>query len=109
MYGAYQPFAAQARGDEAEMRRDARASGLFPTAGKSHEAMLEAQLAKIVKGQEVTAVRARRMAADNQINSQLENERLQSLLRTQRMPGLRGQASRMRNSQRVAELNVQYG
>ena len=108
IHGSYQPFA-HPRSDDATMRRDARDSGLFPKAAKNHQALLEEQLSKITKGQEVGAVRARRIAEDARINNQIENERLQSVLRTQRMPGLRGQASRMRNAQTMADqVNVGF-
>lgn len=92
------------------MKRNARASGLFPKVGNSHEKMLEEQLEKIRKAKEVSAVSARRAAEDNRINNQIENERLQSVLNTRRQPGLRGEMGRMRNSARMSEQvgNVVY-
>ena len=105
MHGSFQPFTKPR--DEATMKRNARASGRFPRVGKSHEKMLEAPLEKIQSAREVSAIQARRQAEDARINNQ--TERLQSLLGTQRMPGLRGQMGRMRNSQRVAEqVNATY-
>jgi hypothetical protein len=108
-YGSYQPFAYAPFRDEAQLNRDARAGGMLPKVGKNHQKMLERQLEKIRAGKDIDAVRARRVAEDNRINNQIEVERMQSVLRSQRMPGLRGEMGRQRNSQGVAEqVNVMY-
>ena len=110
MYGSRTVFAQQPPRDEGRMKRHLRSTGLFPKAGKNHDKVLQEQLAKIQKSKELGALQARRVAEDNRIPNQIQQERLQSLLQSQRQPGLRGEMGRMRNANRMAEEvgNVAY-
>lgn len=102
-YGSVQPYVYAKSRDEAALKRQARAGGLFPKVGKNHEKMLEEQLEGITKAREVTATRARRIAIENRIANQTELERMQSVLAARRIPGLRGELGRQRGTQNVAE------
>ena len=100
-YGSFQPYASQR--DEAKLKRDAFNSGLFPKAGKNHQQYLYSQLELIRQGQEVNAVRTRRIALENRLQNQIELERMQATLQAGRSPNLRGELGRQRGSQQVAE------
>jgi NAD+--asparagine ADP-ribosyltransferase len=87
--------------DEAALLQRARASGLLPKPGPSHQAMLTKQLGQIRKGMEINAVRDRRVQQDQRINHQLETERMSDLLRRSRGAGLRTAASERMNANSV--------
>ena len=100
-YGSRAEFA-EAR-DEKAIRRRAMASGLLPTGGPSHQAMLVKQLDQIRKGIETSQVRDRRIQQDERITHQLETERMGEVLRRSRGAGLRGAAAERMNANNVAQ------
>ena len=102
-FGSYKPYAYAPQRNEAKLKSDAHASGLFPKAGKNHQQYLFQQLERIRQGQEVNAVRTRRIALENRLQNQIELERMQGVLQASRSPNLRGEMGRQRGSQRVAE------
>jgi hypothetical protein len=87
--------------DEAALLARARASGLLPTPGPSHQEMLAKQLSKIKKGMELNVVRDRRIQQDQRINHQLETDRMSDLLRRSRGAGLRTAAGERLNANSV--------
>ena len=101
--GSFKPYAYEPRRNEARLKSEAHASGLFPKAGKNHQQYLFQQLERIRQGQEVNAVRTRRLAMENRLQNQIELERMQGVLAASRSPNLRGEMGRQRGSQRVAE------
>jgi hypothetical protein len=88
--------------DEREMKRRMDASGLLPSVGPSHQALMWKQLEKIKQGVEINQVRDRRMQADRRITHQLEMDRMHGVLRQARVPGLRGAAAERMNANNVA-------
>jgi hypothetical protein len=99
-YGSRANFA-EPRNEAALLQR-ARASGLLPKPGPSHQAMLMKQLGQIRKGMEINVVRDRRVQQDQRINHQLETDRMSDLLRRSRTAGLRTAASERMNANNVA-------
>ncbi len=102
-FGSYKPYAYAPQRNEAKLKSEAHASGLFPKAGKNHQQYLFQELERIRQGQEVNAVRTRRIALENRLQNQIELERMQGVLAASRSPNLRGEMGRQRGSQRVAE------
>ena len=88
--------------DERELKRRMNASGLLPSVGPSHQALMWKQLERIKQGVEVSQVRDRRMQTDQRITHQLEMERMHGVLRGNRVPGLRGAAAERMNANNVA-------
>ena len=99
-YGSRAEFAGP-RDEKA--RRRARASGLLPSVGPSHQALLVKQLEQIRKGMEISQVRDRRNQQDARITHQLETERMGEVLRRNRGAGLRGAAAERMNANNVAQ------
>ena len=88
--------------DEKAIKRRARASGLLPRSGPSHQALLVKQIEHIRKGVEISQVRSRRIQQDERINHQLETDRMGEVLRRNRVAGLRGAAAERMNANNVA-------
>ena len=101
LYGSRAEFAEPR--DEEAIRRRAMASGLLPTSGPSHQALLIRKLEQIRKGMEVSQVRDRRIQHDDRITHQLETERMGEVLRRNRGAGLRGAAAERMNANNVAQ------
>lgn len=101
MYGAKAVYAEPREGLKS-MKRKARATGDFPQVTKSSQEQLYQQLQTIQKGKEVNAVQQRRIALDERMNYELETARLMSQMRQARMPGFRGEGSRMMGAERAA-------
>ena len=100
-YGSRTEFAEPR--DEKAIKRRAMASGLLPTSGPSHQAMLVKQIEHIRKGVEISQVRSRRIQQDERITHQLETERMGDVLRRNRGAGLRGAAAERMNANNVAQ------
>jgi hypothetical protein len=98
-HGSFANFA-EPRNEAALLSR-ARASGLLPKSGPSHQAMLTKKLNQIRKGMEINVVRDRRVQQDQRINHQLETDRMSDLLRRSRGSGLRTSASERLNANNV--------
>jgi hypothetical protein len=99
MLGSYQSYT-ETR-SEAEMMK-IPTSSLFPKVGSSSVKVLTKQLESIKKGMEINMVRTRRIEQDARVNNRLETERLQELLRANRVPNLRGAMQGRMNADRVA-------
>ena len=85
-FGSYKPYVHAPQRNEAKLKSEAHASGLFPKAGKSSQQYLFQQLERIRQGQEVSAVRSRRLALENRLQNQIELERMQGVLAASRSP-----------------------
>jgi hypothetical protein len=88
--------------NEKAMKQRMDASGLFPTVGKSHQAMMFKQLERLKQGAELSQVRERRLQQDQRITHELETDRMHGVLRTNRVQGLRGAAAARMNANNVA-------
>jgi len=106
MRGASAPYAEPREGLET-MKRKARAAD-FPTSTRGQEETLFKKMQKIGRGKELNAVRTRRQALDDRMNYEMQSEQMMSQLRSARIPGLRGEGSRMMGAERAANqvLNV---
>ena len=104
--GASAPYAMPREGLET-MKRKARAAD-FPTSTRGQEEMLYKKMQKIGRGKELNAVRTRRQALDDRMNYEMQSDQMMSQLRSARIPGLRGEGSRMMGAERAANqvLNV---
>ena len=102
IYGARQIFAGTQR-DESQMKRNLKGSGLFPELGKNHTDWMNDKIEKARKGQEASQVRTWRMAQEDRVTAQLDQEKAVSELRTGRRATLIGESGRARASQRAAE------
>ena len=85
-----------------QMKKDAKASGVFPRVAKGSEEVMYEQLQQISRGKEVSAVQQRRVALDARQAYELDTERQMGDLRRARMPAFRGLGSRMMGADRVA-------
>ena len=85
-----------------------RASGLFPDAAPSVQQQLLNIKKRVDKTTELNVFRKRRLLRQEQYNSKLELDRLESGLREQRVPALRGENARVAGLRRtIEELNSQ--
>ena len=85
-----------------------RASGLFPNAAPSVQQQLLGIKKRVDKTTELNVFRQRRQLRQEQYNAKLELDRLESGLREQRMPALRGENARIAGLRRtMEELNSQ--
>ena len=100
MRGASAPYAEPREGLET-MKRKARAAD-FPTSTRGQEEMLYKKMQKIGRGKELNAVRTRRQALDDRMNYEMQSDQMMSQMRAARIPGLRGQGSRMMGAERAA-------
>jgi len=83
------------------MRRKAKAAD-FPTSTRGQEETLYKKMQKIGRGKELNAVRTRRQALDDRMNYEMQSDQMMSQMRAARIPGLRGQGSRMMGAERAA-------
>ena len=104
--GASAPYAEPRDGLET-MKRKARAAD-FPTSAKGQDEVLYKKMQKISRGKELSAVRTRRQALDDRMNYEMQSDQMMSQMRAARIPGLRGEGSRMMGAERAASqvLNV---
>lgn len=86
-----------------QTKRKARASGVFPQAGRSSVEYLHKKLQQINKGREVSAVQQRRKAMDDRLNYELQTERAMQDMRQNRMPGFRGLGAGMVGADQAAQ------
>ena len=100
MRGASAPYAEPRDGLES-MKRKATAAD-FPAATKGQEEVLYRKMQKIGKGKELNAVRTRRQALEDRMNYEMQSDQMMSQLRAARIPGLRGEGSRMMGAERAA-------
>ena len=100
MRGASAPYAEPREGLES-MRRKAKAAD-FPTSTRGQEETLYKKMQKIGRGKELNAVRTRRQALDDRMNYEMQSDQMMSQMRAARIPGLRGQGSRMMGAERAA-------
>ena len=99
MRGASAPYAEPREGLES-MRRKAKAD--FPTSTRGQEETLYKKMQKIGRGKELNAVRTRRQALDDRMNYEMQSDQMMSQMRAARIPGPRGQGSRMMGAERAA-------
>ena len=99
MRGASVPYAEPREGLET-MQRKAKAD--FPTSTKGQEEMLYKKMQKIARGKEINAIRTKRQALDDRMNYEMQSDQMMSQMRAARIPGLRGQGSRMMGAERAA-------
>ena len=97
--GASVPYAEPREGLET-MQRKAKAD--FPTSTKGQEEVLHKKLQKAARGKELNQVRTRRQALDDRMNYEMQSDQMMSQMRAARIPGLRGQGSRMMGAERAA-------
>ena len=104
--GASAPYAEPREGLET-MQRKAKAAD-FTTSTRGQEETLYKKMQKIGRGKEINAVRTRRQALDDRMNYEMQSDQMMSQMRAARIPGLRGQGSRMMGAERAANqvLNV---
>jgi hypothetical protein len=99
MRGASVPYAEPREGLEA-MQRKAKAD--FPSSTRSQEEGLHKKMQRIAKGKEINAIRTKRQALDDRMNYEMQSDQMMSQMRAARIPGLRGQGSRMMGAERAA-------
>tara|TARA_B110001450_G_scaffold25250_1_gene22255 strand:- start:105 stop:431 length:327 start_codon:yes stop_codon:yes gene_type:complete len=100
MRGASAPYT-EPRDGLNNMKRQAKAAD-FPTSTQGQEATLYKKMQKIKQGAELNTVRTRRQALDDRMNYEMQSDQMMSQMRAARIPGLRGQGSRMMGAERVA-------
>jgi hypothetical protein len=84
------------------MQRKAKAAD-FPTSTRGQEETpLFKKMQKIGRGKELNQVRTRRQALDDRMNYEMQSDQMMSQMRAARIPGLRGQGSRMMGAERAA-------
>ena len=98
--GASVPYAEPREGLET-MQRKAKAAD-FPTSTRGQEEMLFKKMQKICRVKEINAVRTKRQALDDRMNYEMQSDQMMSQMRAARIPGLRGQGSRMMGAERAA-------
>jgi hypothetical protein len=98
--GASAPYAEPRDGLET-MKRKARAAD-FPTSTRGQDEVLYKKMQKIARGKELNTVRTRRRALDDRMNYEMQSDQMMSQMRAARIPGLRGQGSRMMGAERAA-------
>ena len=101
VYGAVAPYA-EPQESLKQVKKDAKASGVFPQVGKSSEEVLYQKLQQINKGKELSALQQRRLQLEARQNYELETERMMGDRRRARMPAFRGEGARMMGADRVA-------
>ena len=84
------------------MQRKAKAAAFPTTSTRGQEETLFKKLQKIGRGKELNQVRTRRQALDDTTNYEMQSDQMMSQMRAARIPGLRGQGSRMMGAERVA-------
>ena len=99
MRGASVPYAEPREGLETRQRK---AKADFPTSTKGQEEMLYKKMQKIARGKEINAIRTKRQALDDRMNYESQSEQMISQMRAARIPGLRGQGSRVMGAERAA-------
>ena len=101
MRGASAPYTEPREGLNT-MKRKAKAAD-FPTSTKGQEATLYNKKMQMMKeGKELNAVRTRRQALDDRMNYEMQSDQMMSQMRAARIPGLRGEGSRMMGAERAA-------
>ena len=98
--GASVPYTETRDGLET-MKRKAHAADFLTTA-KGQEEILYRKTQKIARGKELNAIRTKRQALDDRMNYEMQSDQMTSQLRAARIPGLRGQGSRMQGAERAA-------
>ena len=98
--GASAPYAEPRDGLET-MQRKAQAAD-FPKGVKGQEEILYRKMQKITRGKELNVIRTKRQALDDRMNYEMQSDQMTSQLRAARIPGLRGQGSRMQGAERAA-------
>ena len=101
-YGSRAVYA-ESQDDLGEMKRKAKRQGHFPTVAQSSVEVLHDQLRKIQKGKELNVIQQRRKAMHDQLNYELDNERLMQDMRQGRAPGVRGLGCGMAGAAQAAE------
>ena len=100
MRGASAPYTEPREGLES-MRRKAKAAD-FPTSTRGQEETLFKKMQKIGRNKELNQVRTRRQALDDRMNYEMQSDQMMSQMRAARIPGLRGQGSRMMGAENTA-------
>ncbi len=98
--GASAPYA-EPRDGLQTMKRKAKAAD-FPSSTRGQEEMLYRKLQKIGRSKELNAVRTRRQALEDRMNYEMQTDQMLGQLRAARIPGLRGEGSRMMGAERAA-------
>ena len=83
-----------------QMKRAAQAQ--LPQAIRGQDEVLYKKMQKISRGKELSAFRAKRQALDDRMNYEMQSDQMMSQMRAARIPGLRGQGSRMMGAERAA-------
>jgi len=83
------------------MKRKAKAAD-FPTSTQGQEKTLYKKMQVIKEGKELNTIRTRRQALDDRMNYEMQSDQMMSQMRAARIPGLRGQGSRMMGAERAA-------
>ena len=99
MRGASVPYAEPREGLES-MKHKAKAD--FPTSTKGQEEVVHKKMQRIARGKEISAIRTKRQALDDRMNYEMQSDHMMSQMRAARIPGLRGQGSRMMGAERAA-------
>jgi hypothetical protein len=102
IYGSRAPFA-DPRDSDRQMKKKARRQGHIPHTGPSSLNYLYKRFQQIGKSREVSAVQQRRVMRENELNYELEGERMMADLRRARAPAFRGEGARMMGVDRVAD------
>ena len=97
--GASVPYAEPREGLES-MKRKAKAD--FPTSTKGQEEVVHKKMQRIARGKEISAIRTKRQALDDRMNYEMQSDQMMSQMRAARIPGLRGQGSRMMGAENTA-------
>ena len=100
MCGASAPYA-EPRDGLQTMKRKAKAAD-FPSSTRGQEEMLYRKMQKIGRSKELNVVRTKRQALEDRMNYEMQTDQMMSQLRAARIPGLRGEGSRMMGAERVA-------
>ena len=98
--GASAPYTETRDGLETMQRKAHTAD--FPKSTKGQEEILYRKMQKIARGKELNTIRTKRQALDDRVNYELQTDQMTSQLRAARIPGLRGQGSRMQGAERAA-------
>ena len=85
-----------------QMKRAAQAQ--LPQTTRGQDEVVYKEMQEISEGKELNAVRTRRQALDDRINYDMQSDQMMSQLRAARIPGLRGQGSKMMGAERAARL-----
>ena len=91
---------AEPRDELNQMKRAAQAQ--LPQTTRGQDDVLYKKMQKISRGKELNAVRTKRQALDDRMNYEMQSDQMMSQMRAARIPGLRGQGSRMMGAERAA-------